>query len=314
MTGFSRIALIGFGEVGQTLAADLIAAGAAVSAFDILFAQKDSVPARALEKIPVRKAASAADAVNGVELVISAVTAASDLDAARSAAPFMPRGAFYLDLNSVSPGMKQSCAEAIGAAGVRYVEAAVMTPIAPKRIASPMLLDLSDSGIAVVEEHVCVSHRLKTGVPFRAFARIGATLGNGSAEEITALGDFFLALGTAYQAIDDVINVAGLHNNTKERGEDLRTGRITLPVVHFLRAAAQPQREILLAEFQAATTDAPTHGRLLDSLAGSGVLDLCRTQARLAVRSELRALARTFPHADLQPLDEFATLVIEDYY
>ncbi|SHG27496.1 polyprenyl synthetase family protein [Bradyrhizobium erythrophlei] len=181
-------------------------------------------------------------------------------------------------------------------------------------IASPMLLDLSDSGIAVVEEHVCVSHRLKTGVPFRAFARIGATLGNGSAEEITALGDFFLALGTAYQAIDDVINVAGLHNNTKERGEDLRTGRITLPVVHFLRAAAQPQREILLAEFQAATTDAPTHGRLLDSLAGSGVLDLCRTQARLAVRSELRALARTFPHADLQPLHEFATLVIEDYY
>ena len=181
-------------------------------------------------------------------------------------------------------------------------------------IASPMLLDLSDSGIAVVEEHVCVSHRLKTGVPFRAFARIGATLGNGSAEEITALGDFFLALGTAYQTIDDVINVTGLRNNAKERGEDLRTGRITLPVVHFLRAAAQPQREILLAEFQAATTDAPTHGRLLDSLAGSGVLDLCRTQARLAVRSELRALARTFPHADLQPLEQFATLVIEDYY
>jgi geranylgeranyl pyrophosphate synthase len=181
-------------------------------------------------------------------------------------------------------------------------------------IASPLLLDLSDSGMAVVEEHVCVSHRLKTGVPFRAFARIGATLGNGSAEEITALGDFFLTLGTAYQAIDDVINVAGLHNNTKERGEDLRTGRITLPIVHFLRAAAQPQREILLAEFQAATTDAPTHGRLLDSLAGSGVLDLCRTRARQAVRSELRALERTFPHADLQPLDEFATLVIEDYY
>jgi 3-hydroxyisobutyrate dehydrogenase-like beta-hydroxyacid dehydrogenase len=140
MTGFSRIALIGFGEVGQTLAADLLAAGAVVSAFDILFGQKDSVPARALEKIPVRKALSAADAVNGVELVISAVTAASDLDAARSAAPFIPRGAFYLDLNSVSPGMKQSCAEAIEAAGGRYVEAAVMTPIAPKRIASQMLL------------------------------------------------------------------------------------------------------------------------------------------------------------------------------
>jgi geranylgeranyl pyrophosphate synthase len=89
--------------------------------------------------------------------------------------------------------------------------------------------------MAIVEEHVCVSHRLKTGVPFRAFARIDATLGNGSTEEITALGDFFLALGTAYQAIDDVINVAGLKN--KEPGEDLRTGRITLPVELFIRAS-----------------------------------------------------------------------------
>jgi geranylgeranyl pyrophosphate synthase len=103
-------------------------------------------------------------------------------------------------------------------------------------ITSPLLLDLSDPGMAIVEEHVCASHRLKTGVPFRAFARIGATLSNGSTE-ITALGDFFLALGTAYQAIDDVINVAGLHNNAKERGEDLRTGRITLPVELFIRAS-----------------------------------------------------------------------------
>jgi geranylgeranyl pyrophosphate synthase len=181
-------------------------------------------------------------------------------------------------------------------------------------ITSPLLLDLSDTGLAIVEEHVCVSHRLKTGVPFRAFARIGATLGNGGAEEITALGDFFLALGAAYQAIDDVINVAGLKNNAKERGEDLRTGRITLPVVHFMRAAPATQREILLAELQAATTDAATHGRLLDALAGSGVLDRCRAQARQAVRSELRALGRTFPHGNLKTLDEFATQVIEDYY
>ncbi|MGA7994689.1 MAG: polyprenyl synthetase family protein, partial [Bradyrhizobium sp.] len=153
-------------------------------------------------------------------------------------------------------------------------------------IKSPLLLDLSDSGMTTIEEHVCVSHKLKTGVPFRAFARIGAMLGDGSSEQVTALGDFFLALGTAYQAIDDVINVAGLHDNTKERGEDLRTGRITLPVVHFLRSAAQAQRENWLAELQAATSDAATHMRLLHSLASSGVLEFCRTQAREAVRSE----------------------------
>jgi 3-hydroxyisobutyrate dehydrogenase-like beta-hydroxyacid dehydrogenase len=68
------------------------------------------------------------------------VTAASDIDAARSVLPGLQTGAFYLDVNSVSPGMKQACSRIIDSAGGRYVEAAVMTPIAPKRIASSMLL------------------------------------------------------------------------------------------------------------------------------------------------------------------------------
>ena len=83
---------------------------------------------------------SATDAVKDAELVICAVTAASDVDAAKSVAPGLPRGAFYLDVNSVSPGVKQTCAKIVEDAGGRYVESAVMTPIGPKRIASSMLL------------------------------------------------------------------------------------------------------------------------------------------------------------------------------
>jgi 3-hydroxyisobutyrate dehydrogenase-like beta-hydroxyacid dehydrogenase len=138
--GFSRVALIGFGEVGQTLGADLLAAGASVTAYDLLFGNLDSAPSRALAKIRVAPENSAPEAVREAELVVSAVTAASDIDAARSVVPLLPPGAFYLDVNSVSPGMKQTCSEVISQAGGRYVEAAVMTPIAPKRIASRMLL------------------------------------------------------------------------------------------------------------------------------------------------------------------------------
>jgi 3-hydroxyisobutyrate dehydrogenase-like beta-hydroxyacid dehydrogenase len=138
--GFTRIALIGFGEVGQTLGADLLAAGASVTAYDPLFGNSNSVPSRALSRIPVVAQKTAIEAVRDAELVISAVTAASDLDAARSVVPGLPAAAFYLDVNSVSPGMKQACSRIIDDSGGRYVEAAVMTPIAPKRIASSMLL------------------------------------------------------------------------------------------------------------------------------------------------------------------------------
>jgi 3-hydroxyisobutyrate dehydrogenase-like beta-hydroxyacid dehydrogenase len=136
----SRVALIGFGEVGQILAEDL-GDKAEVAAWDILFPEPESIPSRALARHPqVRAARHAWNAVRDAELVISAVTAAQDLDAARAVGGGLATKAFFLDLNSCSPGQKRASAAAVEAAGGRYVEAAVMSPFAPKRIASPMLL------------------------------------------------------------------------------------------------------------------------------------------------------------------------------
>ncbi len=136
-----RIALIGFGEVGQILAQDLAKASIAdVMVWDVAFTDQASRPSRALPHHAVRAAASAPDAVRGAQLVISAVTADQDLAAAASVGPGLDAGAFFLDLNSCSPGQKVASARAVEQAGGRYVESAVMSPIGAKRIASPMLL------------------------------------------------------------------------------------------------------------------------------------------------------------------------------
>jgi 3-hydroxyisobutyrate dehydrogenase-like beta-hydroxyacid dehydrogenase len=135
------ICLLGFGEVGQTLAADLTARGAAaLTAWDILFARRDSAPSRAIADTRVRAGTDAREAVAPADLIISAVTAAQDIEAARSVAPYLHRGAYFLDLNSVAPGAKQEAHRVIESSGAKYVEAAVMSPIAPRRITSPMLL------------------------------------------------------------------------------------------------------------------------------------------------------------------------------
>ena len=134
-----HVALIGFGEVGQTLAGDL-EGKAELSVWDIAFADPRSLPSQALGRHQVRAGRDAPDATRGAELVISAVTADQDLVAARSVNGGLASGAYFLDLNSCSPGQKRASAEAVEAAGGRYVEAAVMSPIAPRRIASPMLL------------------------------------------------------------------------------------------------------------------------------------------------------------------------------
>lgn len=130
------IALIGFGEVGQTLAPDL----RDPVAWDIAFADRQSQPYTAAGAGLARIAASSRDAVARADLVISAVTAAQCAQAANEAARSVQREAWYLDLNSVSPGTRAVAAAAVERAGGRYVEAAVMAPIGPKRIATPMLL------------------------------------------------------------------------------------------------------------------------------------------------------------------------------
>jgi 3-hydroxyisobutyrate dehydrogenase-like beta-hydroxyacid dehydrogenase len=136
----SRIALIGIGEVGRILAEDLSPSAAGLSAFDLKFSDPTSGPSTAAQATGTWGASSAREAVAGCDIIISAVTAAQTLAAAKSAADGIARNAVFLDLNSVSPGVKREAAEAIHRAGGRYVEAAVMSPVPPKRIATPMLL------------------------------------------------------------------------------------------------------------------------------------------------------------------------------
>src|SRR5262245_57070472 len=134
------LCFIGFGEAGQALASGLRDAGVhSIAAWDILFPERNGEGLRqAGEKIGVRLATSAADAVRGSDIIVSAVTAASSLVAAQSVKPHLA-GQFFLDINSVSPGRKQETARELATAA-RYVDAAVMAPVHPARHQTPMLL------------------------------------------------------------------------------------------------------------------------------------------------------------------------------
>ena len=136
-----RLTFIGFGEAGQAMAAGLREDGIEqIAAWDILFPARDGEKLRSAgETIGVRLASSAADAVRNADVIISAVTAASSLEAAKSVAPHLTNNPFYLDVNSVSPGRKQATAKLL-ADRARYVDVAILSPIYPARHKSPMLL------------------------------------------------------------------------------------------------------------------------------------------------------------------------------
>ncbi len=139
--GKPMIALIGFGEAGHAIASGLREAGLErMAAWDILFPQPEGAKLkRAAEAIGVRVASSAADAVRGAGLIISAVTAASSTEAAQSVRPHLAGNPYFLDINSVSPGRKQDSAKELGDTA-RYVDVAIIAPIYPARHQTPMLL------------------------------------------------------------------------------------------------------------------------------------------------------------------------------
>jgi 3-hydroxyisobutyrate dehydrogenase-like beta-hydroxyacid dehydrogenase len=140
-TNTPRLCFIGFGEAGQAIASGLRETGIeAVAAWDILFPSTDGTKLKqAGETIGVRLASSAADAAHGADIIVSAVTAASSLEAARSVQPHLSGNPYFLDINSVSPGRKRETEKLLGDKA-RYVDIAILAPIHPARHRTPLLL------------------------------------------------------------------------------------------------------------------------------------------------------------------------------
>jgi 3-hydroxyisobutyrate dehydrogenase-like beta-hydroxyacid dehydrogenase len=134
-----RIGLLGLGEVGNVLAEDLREHTGSLVAWDPQFASATSTPSMSARRLSLIAAPDAAAAAAGADIIVSAVTAAQCIAAANSVSGHLKPGAWYLDLNSVSPGSRRQAADVITGGGGRFVEVAVMSPISPQRLASPML-------------------------------------------------------------------------------------------------------------------------------------------------------------------------------
>jgi len=142
MRNSTTIAIIGFGEVGQTFARGLLANGAGrIVVYDILFddpARSDAHKAKALAA-GVVAAASAAHACAEARLVICAITADQVERVAAEATSYLARGQIYFDVNSASPATKSRAAATVNATGAHYVEGAVMAAVLGPGLKVPIL-------------------------------------------------------------------------------------------------------------------------------------------------------------------------------
>src|ERR1700761_5470872 len=110
MPPIDRVEFIGFGEPGGLLGTALASRGLRVAMFDRLLDDPAASTAAAMRdkatRAGVHAAATVADAIADTSLIVSAVTATSDVDVANAVARCIAPGQTFLDINSVSPATK----------------------------------------------------------------------------------------------------------------------------------------------------------------------------------------------------------------
>lgn len=129
------IAVLGLGEAGSAIAADLAQEQVRVRGYDPVVTAAGAV----------LDTGSEAEAARGADLVLSVNSAKAAVDALEAGLPGLlaggrpPAGVVWADLNTASPGTKRRLAGLAEQAGVPFADVAMMAPVPGRGLRVPML-------------------------------------------------------------------------------------------------------------------------------------------------------------------------------
>ena len=166
-----------------------------------------------------------------------------------------------------------------------------------------------------LEDRVRAVHRLKSGAPASALGRIGAILGHGSDAQIASLGHYLEALGTAFQIIDDALNLRGFEGDLKDRGEDLVEGKVTMPVAKAMSRLEKKDRMWLHETLTSKPHDAQLVGKMISMLEECGAIDACDVESKQLVDDAWQRVDGALPDSFFKMrLRAFGWYVLERHY
>jgi octaprenyl-diphosphate synthase len=128
-------------------------------------------------------------------------------------------------------------------------------------------------------EHMDIVRR-KTAYMFSACAEVGAIVAGATAKEREALATYGLAVGIAFQLTDDVLDFVSTQDKLgKPVANDLREGKLTLPLIYLLEEDNQDHREIIETVMREDGFQSVGREQVLGLLCENGALDRARAAA-----------------------------------
>jgi geranylgeranyl pyrophosphate synthase len=106
--------------------------------------------------------------------------------------------------------------------------------------------DLSGEGVSVSLEHLESIHQAKTGALIAASLRMGALAAGASLEALSALQRYGIAIGLAFQIMDDVLDVTSTTSALgKTTGRDLELAKSTYPGLLGVNGARERAQRLI---------------------------------------------------------------------
>lgn len=149
----------------------------------------------------------------------------------------------------------------------------------------------------------------KTAALVAASCRLGATHAGAAPDVADAMERFGRCIGTAFQIQDDLLDLTGdVREVGKTLGIDVEKGKLTLPLIHFLRTAPKEHRELLRSLLRSVEADKAEKIRNL--VLPSGSLEYARQVAEGLVAEARDCLALLPPSPARDALDLSARFVV----
>jgi len=144
--------------------------------------------------------------------------------------------------------------------------------------------------------------RAKTAALFEAASEVGAMASGANDVERAAMRTYGMELGRAFQLVDDVLDYGGGSGSLgKNTGDDLREGKMTLPIIIALKDGSKAEQDLIKSALGNQDTDDKTLQSIVAILEKTGALQHTLAEAEKcasAAENALQAIAKS-PTRDL---------------
>lgn len=170
-----------------------------------------------------------------------------------------------------------------------------------QRMVEGELLQLDRIGkIGVTETDYMELIDRKTASLFASCARLGALCCGADPDGEARLGEYAWNLGIAFQLVDDILDFTSREKILgKPVGNDLREGKVTLPLIYALQAADPEERKLVETVLADGSYDQVPFGKILQLLHRHQGIEQAQERA-LTFTEKAREIAAGFPGSQYQ--------------